>query len=112
MENVIYNELIYRGYNVSVGVVTVFDHSEGKTQRVNLEVDFIAKKFYKIIYIQCALYIPDDEKNEQELRPLRKIDNSFKTVLTTKYEGDGSYDENGILHMNLFDFLLDEKSLD
>lgn len=112
MENIIYNELIYRGYNVSVGAVTVFDHSEGKTQMVNLEVDFIAKKFDKIIYIQCALYIPDDEKNEQELRPLRKINNSFKKVLITKYEGDGSNDEDGILHMNLFDFLLDEKSLD
>lgn len=111
MENIIYNELIYRGYNVSVGAVTVFDHSEGKTQMVNLEVDFIAKKFDKIIYIQCALYIPDDEKNEQELRPLRKINNSFKKVLITKYEGNGSYDEDGILHLNLFDFLLDEKSL-
>lgn len=112
MENVIYNELIYRGYNVSVGAVTVFDHSDGKTQRVNFEVDFIAEKFDKTIYIQSALYIPDDKKREQELRPLRKIDNSFKKVLITKYEGDGSFDEDGILHMNLFDFLLDEKPLD
>lgn len=112
MENVIYNELIYRGYNVSVGAVTVFDHSDGKTQRVNFEVDFIAEKFDKTIYIQSALYIPDDKKREQELRPLRKIHNSFKKVLITKYEGDGSFDEDGILHMNLFDFLLDEKPLD
>lgn len=111
IENVIYNELIYRGYNVSVGAVTVFNHSNGKTQRVNLEVDFIAEKFDKTIYIQSALYIPDDGKMEQELRPLRKINNSFKKVLITKYEGNGSYDEDGILHLNLFDFLLDEKSL-
>ncbi len=112
MENVVYNELICRGYNVSVGTVTAFDHSGGKTQRVNLEVDFIAEKFDKAIYIQSALYIPDDEKMEQELRPLKKVGNSFKKVLITKYEGNGSYDEDGILHMNLFDFLLDEKSLD
>ena len=112
MENVIYNELLYRGYHVSVGAITVFDHSNGKTQRASLEVDFIAEKFDQIIYIQSALYIPDDEKMEQELRPLRKVDNSFKKVLITKYEGNGTYDEYGILHMNLFDFLLNEKSLD
>ena len=52
------------------------------------------------------------EKMKQELRPLKKINNSFKKVLITKYEGDGSYDEDGILHLNLFDFLLDDKSLD
>lgn len=112
MENVIFNELIYRGYKVSVGNVTVFDHSEGKTERLNLEVDFVAKKFDETIYIQSALYISDEQKREQELRPLRKIDDSFKKVLITKYEGDGSYDEDGILHMNLFDFLLNENSLD
>lgn len=112
MENVIYNELTCRGYNVSVGTVATFDHSDGKTQRVNLKVDFIAEKFDKTIYIQSALYIPDDEKMKQELRPLKKINNSFKKVLITKYEGDGSYDEDGILHLNLFDFLLDEKLLD
>lgn len=112
MENVIYNELLYRGYHVSVGAITVFDHSNGKTQRVNLEVDFIAEKFDQTIYIQSALYIPDDEKMEQELRPLRKVGDSFKKVLITKYEGNGTYDKDGIYHMNLFDFLLNEKSLD
>ena len=112
MENIIYNELIYRGYNVSIGSITIFDHSKNKTTRLNIEVDFIAEKFDKIIYIQSALYIPDNEKMEQELRPLRKINNSFKKVIITKYEGNGSYDEYGIIHMNLFDFLLDENSLD
>lgn len=112
MENVIYNELICRGYKVSVGNVTVFDHSEGKTERLNLEVDFVAEKFDQTVYIQSALYLADEKKREQELRPLRKIDDSFKKVLITKYEGDGFYDEDGILRMNLFDFLLNENSLD
>ena len=66
MENIIYNELIYRGYNVSIGSITIFDHSKNKVIRLNIEVDFIAEKFDKIIYIQSALYIPDNEKMEQE----------------------------------------------
>lgn len=112
MENVIYNELVNRGYNVCVGDISVFDHSDGKTKRVNLEVDFVAERFDQTIYIQSALFIPDAEKMEQELRPLRKIKDSFRKVLITKYEGNGTYDKDGILHMNLFDFLLDGKSLD
>lgn len=112
MENIIYNELIYRGYNVSIGVIPIFNHSNGKTERINLEVDFIAEKFDKIIYIQSALYIPDQEKMNQGLRPLNKINDSFKKVLIIKYGGTGNYDSDGILHLNLFDFLLNEDSLD
>ncbi len=112
MENIIYNELIYRGYKVSIGSMTIFDHSTNKTIRLNLEVDFVAEKFDKIVYIQSALYIQDENKMEQELRPLKKINNSFKKVLITKYGGYGTYDEDGILHLNLFDFLLNENSLD
>ncbi len=112
MENVIYNELIYRGYNVSIGVIPVFDHSGDKTARMNLEVDFIAEKFDKVIYIQSAMYIPDEDKMNQELRPLKRVDNAYKRVLITKYDGAGNYDELGILHLNLFDFLLNANSLD
>ena len=71
MENVIYNELIYRGYNVSIGVIPVFDHSNEKTVRMNLEIDFIAEKFDKVIYIQSAMMIPDEEKMRQETRPFK-----------------------------------------
>lgn len=112
MENVIYNELVYRGFNVSVGVIPSFEHIDNKTTRVNLEVDFIAEKFDKVFYIQSALYIPDEEKMIQELRPLKKLKNVYKKVLITKYDGNGKYDEDGILHLNLFDFLLKEDSLD
>ncbi len=112
MENVIYNELIYRGYNVSIGVIPVFDHSNGKTVRMNLEIDFIAEKFDKVIYIQSAMMIPDEEKMRQETRPFKSISNAYKKVLITKYGGSGKYDEDGILHLNLFDFLLNINSLD
>ncbi len=112
MENIIYNELIYRGYNVSIGVIPIFDHSNNKTERINLEVDFIAEKFDKVIYIQSSMFIPDDEKMNQELRPLKKVNNAYKKVLITKYGGSNNYDEFGILHLNLFDFLLNLKSLD
>ena len=112
MENIIYNELVFRGYNVSIGVLPIYDHPDNKTERVNLKIDFIAEKFDKTIYIQSALYIPNEEKMTQELRPLKKLKNVYKKVLITKYEGNGLYDEDGILHLNLFDFLLNNKLLD
>ena len=112
MENIIYNELIYRGYNVSIGVIPTYDHSQGKTERATLEVDFVAEKFDKVIYIQSALYIPDEEKMNQEIRPLKLVNNAYKKVLIMIYDGFGNYDNDGILHLNLFDFLLNDNTLD
>ncbi len=112
MENVIYNELIYRGYNVSIGVIPVYDHSGDKTARMTLEIDFIAEKFDKVIYIQSAMFIPDEDKMIQEIRPFKYVNNAYKKVIITKYDGSGNYDENGVLHLNLFDFLLNINSLD
>lgn len=112
MENIIYNELIYRGYNVSIGVIPTYDHSKEKTARLTLEIDFIAEKFDKVIYIQSSMFIPDEEKMQQEIRPFKLINNAYKKVLITKYDGSGTYDENGILHLNLFDFLLNQNSLE
>ncbi len=101
MENIIYNELIRRGYQVSVGIVSGI--ANGK--RKDYEIDFVADKGDKKVYIQSALLIPDEEKMNQEKRPLRKIKDSFKKIIITKYSGNGLYDEDGILHLNLFDFL-------
>lgn len=112
MENIIYNELIARGYNVSIGAIPIYDHSGEKTARMTLEIDFIAEKFDKVIYIQSAMYIPDEDKMIQETRPLKLVNNAYKKVLITKYEGFGNYDSDGILHLNLFDFLLNTNSLD
>ncbi len=112
MENVIYNELIYRGYNVSIGVIPVYDHSGDKTARITLKIDFIAEKLDKVIYIQSAMFIPDEDKMIQETRPFKYVNNAYKKVIITKYDGSGNYDENGVLHLNLFDFLLNINSLD
>ena len=101
MENIVYNELIRRGYHVSVGIVSGIESGKKK----DYEVNFVADKGDEKVYIQSALLIPDKEKRNQEKRPLRKIKDSFKKIIITKYSGDGLYDEDGILHLNLFDFL-------
>ena len=113
MENVIYNELRMRGYRVDVGVVTITEKNEkGQTVRKQLEVDFICNIGSMKYYIQSALSIPDEEKRVQEIRPFRKIDDSFKKIVITKDIVAPYYDENGILTMNIYDFLMDEKSLE
>lgn len=113
MENVIYNELRMRGYRVDVGVVPVTEkNKEGKTVRKQLEVDFICNLGSMKYYIQSAFSIPDEEKRAQEIRPFKKIDDSFKKIVITKDIVPAYYDENGILTMNIYDFLMDEKSLE
>ncbi|MBU5451445.1 ATP-binding protein [Acetivibrio sp. MSJd-27] len=113
MENVIYNELRMRGYRVDVGVVPITEKNiEGKTVRKQLEVDFICNLGSMKYYIQSAFSIPDEEKRIQEIRPFKKIDDSFKKIIITKDIVPSFYDENGILTMNIYDFLMDEKSLE
>lgn len=108
MENVIYNELKMRGYNVDVGVVPIAERNEdGKVVRKQLEVDFVCNLGSKRYYIQSAYSIPDAEKKAQEVRPLKKIEDSFKKIIVTKDIVPASYDENGVLTVNIYDFLLD-----
>lgn len=112
MENVIYNELRMRGYSVDVGVVIIAENKAGKVTRKQLEVDFICNMGSSRYYIQSAYSIPDEEKMLQETRPFRKIDDSFKKIIVTKDMVPKHYDEHGILTMNIYDFLLDEASLE
>lgn len=113
MENVIYNELRMRGYKVDVGVVTISEKDEaGKLVRKQLEVDFVCNLGSRKIYIQSAFAVPDEEKRAQEIRPFKKINDSFKKIVITKDIVPSYYDENGILTMNIYDFLLDAKSLE
>ena len=113
MENVIYNELRIRGYRVDVGVVPITEKNEnGQTVRKQLEVDFICNLGSMKYYIQSAFSIPDEEKRAQEIRPFKKIDDSFKKIVITKDIVAPYYDENGILTMNIYDFLMNEKSLE
>lgn len=109
MENVIYNELRMRGYNVDVGVVPVaVKDKDGKVTRKQLEVDFVCNLGSLRYYIQSAYSLPTEEKLMQEKRPFRKIDDSFKKIIITKDIVPAHYDEQGILTMNIYDFLLDD----
>ena len=113
MENVIYNELRMRGYNVDVGVVPITEKTqEGKVVRKQLEVDFICNLASSRYYIQSAYYIPDEAKRTQEIRPFRKIDDSFKKVIITKDIVQPYYDDYGILTVSIYDFLLDPHILE
>ena len=113
MENIIYNELIIRGYSVDVGVVEIkSQNSEGRWMRVQLEVDFVACLGSRKYYIQSAFSIPDREKELQESRSLLNIRDSFKKVIVVKDHIMPRRNEEGILTIGLWDFLLDENSLD
>ena len=113
MENCIYNELIVRGYLVDVGVVPIVEKNEfGDRIQKNCEIDFIATKGSKRYYIQSALSMDDKEKEKVELRPLKAADDSFKKIVVSKSYGKSWNDEEGILRINLIDFLLDENSLE
>mgnify|MGYP002623445617 FL=1 len=113
MENIIYNELITRGYNVDVGMVEIKKHDKNnKWTRIQLEVDFIVNYGSKKYYIQSALSIPDREKEEQESRSLLNINDSFKKIIVVKDNIMPRRNEKGILTIGLFDFLLNENSLD
>jgi predicted AAA+ superfamily ATPase len=113
MENIIYNELISRGYSVDVGMVEIRKpDKDGKWTRNQLEVDFIANLGSKKYYVQSALSIPDREKEIQESRSLTSINDSFKKVIIVKDYIMPRRNEEGILTIGLFDFLLKEDSLD
>lgn len=113
MENVIYNELRMRGYHVDVGVVPIAEKdAEGKSTRKQLEVDFVCNLGSSRYYIQSAYSLPDEAKRAQEIRPFHKIDDSFKKIIITKDIVPPYYDEYGILTLNIYDFLLDPKSIE
>lgn len=108
MENVIYNELCMRGYNVDVGVIPIIEkNAEGKVARKQLEIDFICNLGSSRYYIQSAYSLPDINKYMQEIKPFRNIDDSFKKIVITKDIVQPHYDDYGILTVNIYDFLLD-----
>ena len=111
MENVIYNEMRMRGWLLDVGnVYHRVRNTEGKQQRVTLEVDFVCNKGSERIYIQSAWRMPDAEKMEQEKRSLRLVDDSFRKLLIVGEHTKQWSDENGIQIMSIYDFLLDWSS--
>lgn len=112
MENVIYNELRYRGYSVDVGVVEKRETNEdGKRLRKSLEIDFVANLGSQRYYIQSAFSMPTLEKQIQEKSSLLNVDDSFKKIVIVKDVVNVTRDERGITTMSIYDFLLNEDSL-
>ena len=113
MENIIFNELKIRGFNVDVGVITVNKVNEkGHGIRKQLEIDFVCNKGSRRYYIQSAYSIPDQAKMEQEQRSLTLTGDFFKKIIITKDAPAPYYNDDGVLVMNIYDFLLNENSLD
>ena len=113
MENVIYNELRVRGFNVDVGIVPLVVRDEnGNQKRVSYEVDFVANKGNQRYYIQSAYRLDSDEKVEQEQNSLRNVDDSFKKIVIVGNPILVERDNNGITTMSVYDFLLKENSLE
>lgn len=108
MENIIYNELLRRGYNVDVGVVEI---REGNVKK-QLEIDFVCNLGSKRYYIQSALNMDEDEKAFQETRPLNNIGDSFKKIIVVKDDIKLWRNDDGILIIGIQEFLLNQDSLD
>ena len=112
MENIIFNELKMRGFNVDVGVIMQYETNEkGANIRKQLEIDFVCNQGSKRYYIQSAYAIPDQAKMEQEQRSLMLTGDFFKRIIITKDTPAPYYNESGVLIMSVYDFLLDENSL-
>lgn len=113
MENVIYNEIRMRGYSVDVGNLSIVEPGkDGKPVKKQLEVDFICNKGSKKYYIQSAYMLGTEEKMAQEIRPFLRINDSFKKIVITSNTPKPFYTEEGILMMNVYDFLLKQDSLE
>ena len=113
MENIIYNELRYRGYNVDVGVVEVREkNSEGREQRKQLEIDFIANQGSRRDYIQSAYEIPSKEKLDQETKSFDRANDSFKKIIVVERTMKPRRDDKGYVTMGVKEFLLNENSLE
>lgn len=113
MENIIFNELKMRGFNVDVGVIVQYEtNGKGNGTRKQLEIDFVCNQGSKRYYIQSAYAIPDQTKMEQEQRSLMLTGDFFKRLIITKDTPAPYYNESGVLIMSVYDFLLNQNSLE
>lgn len=112
MENVLYNELCTRGYSVDVGLVEIWEkNEEGKIVHKRIEVDYVINRGSQRIYVQSAYSMPDEEKRDQEQRPLIKINDSFRKIIISGEHKGKFYNEEGVLRIGVFEFLLDRECL-
>lgn len=112
MENIIYNELRYRGYNVDVGVVDARENVDGSSERRQLEIDFVANQGNKRYYIQSAYDIPNEDKMKQETKSFDKTNDSFKKIIVVGKSMKPRRNEKGYLIIGVKEFLLDPNSLE
>lgn len=113
MENVLYCDLLRRGFDVDVGMVEYnYKNENGKSARTQLEIDFVVNRGNQRYYIQSALSIADPEKREQEIKSLTKVPDSFRKIVVVGSRMNPWKDENGILYIGVEQFLLDEKAID
>ena len=109
IENVVCNELLARGFAVDVGVVPAREtDSKGNSVHVQREIDFVVNKTSERVYVQSAYAMPTAEKRESELRPFSLTGDSFRKIVVRDDVGLRWFDDRGVLHVNLLDFLLDE----
>ncbi len=110
MENAIYNELRIRGYSVDVGVVTInAKKPDGKSVRIPKEIDFVANRYGEKVYIQSAFAIPDEEKLNAETDQFRYTGDSFRKIVVRTDVGNRWFDDIGVLHINVIDFMMDKE---
>lgn len=112
MENIIYNELRYRGYNVDVGVIDTRENVDGSSQRRQLEIDFVANQGNKRYYIQSAYDIPNEDKMKQETKSFDKTNDSFKKIIVVGKNMKPRHNEKGYLIIGVKEFLIDPNSLE
>lgn len=112
MENILFNELVLRGYNVDVGTVRYAETKDGIKVERQHEIDFVVNMGMKKVYVQSAFRIEDPDKKKQEITPLLKSGDFFKKMVITSGSGKAHMDENGILYIGVIPFLLDRNSLD
>ena len=112
MENIVYNELLRRDFSVDVGVVKIEETDEKKVRHLKTcEIDFVVNKIMNKYYIQCSMDISEEQKRKQELRPLLAVKDFFKKIIITKSLQEPWIDEDGIIHIGIYDFLLNDKIL-
>ena len=112
MENVLYNEFCARGYSVDVGLVEVWEkNEEGNIVHKRVEVDYVINRGSQRIYVQSAYSMPDEEKRDQEQRPLIKINDSFRKIIISGEHKGKFYNDEGVLRIGVFDFLSDRDCL-
>ena len=112
LENIIYNELILRGYSVDVGYVESMETRAGKRERVPREIDFVVNKPGQRIYIQSAYSLDTDDKRLKELKPFSLTGDSFRKVIVRNDVGKPWYDDTGVLNINVIDFLLNPSAIE